>query len=140
MRDRFPLSARVAGSGLLLLALAACSPAARTPVEGPEDRGQPEPQVAPALIKEWESLIAQLGNDDYQKRQSAQKRLLDAGEKCLPLLETNMQHKDPEVRLRVREIRTALKIRGVQGDPSLFAEAMRAVALAVYYRYLPVYQ
>lgn len=51
-----------------------------------------------------EELVRRLGDADFRVRESASQALVRLGHKALPALETGMQHPDPEIRRRCREL------------------------------------
>ena len=55
-------------------------------------------------IKEIKELINDLGNDDWQIRESAQKRIIKIGKDAEPWLKEALDNKDPEVRLRAGKL------------------------------------
>jgi hypothetical protein len=55
-----------------------------------------------------EDLVRQLGDEQFRKRESAQRQLLAAGEAILPILDRLGPQVDPEVQNRLRRIRYAL--------------------------------
>jgi hypothetical protein len=61
-------------------------------------------QLDPKEAEEIKSLIADLGAEDFEKREAAQARLLEFGEKALgPLMEAITTTEDPEIRLRCQQ-------------------------------------
>jgi WD40 repeat protein len=58
--------------------------------------------------KEIDRLIMQLGNDDFQQREAATKRLAEIGEPALAALERAKTSDDPEVRIRVLKVAKAI--------------------------------
>lgn len=59
---------------------------------------QPDPQK---ILETW---IEGLGDPDFENRENASKKLTEAGEKAIPLLEKAKKHPDPEIRHRASEI------------------------------------
>jgi len=57
-------------------------------------------------------LIRDLSNDDFQVRESAEKRLIQIGTMCLPELRKAISANDPEVRRRARSAIDAIRQRG----------------------------
>ncbi len=68
--------------------------------------GQGPPQ--PAWEKQIRSLIEQLGHDDFQRREAAQRALLREGPKILPVLDKLAPPADLEIQVRIRRIRYQL--------------------------------
>src|SRR4051812_46657240 len=72
---------------------------------------QVELAVVPAQAR-WEehvfTLIEQLGDDDFERREAAQRALLREGARVVPLLEKRLDHKDTEVRSRLARVRYEL--------------------------------
>jgi len=73
-----------------------------------DDAGTPiteiEPSETPADEARIAELIEQMGDDRYAVREAAQEKLVALGPESVPALQRHRNHKDPEVRLRVREI------------------------------------
>ncbi|MBI3725308.1 PDZ domain-containing protein [bacterium] len=62
------------------------------------------------VSQEVEKLISDLGNDDYQKRDQAQRKLEGLGRKALPALrKAELESKDAEVRARAHEAIAAIE-------------------------------
>ena len=53
--------------------------------------------VDPQLQRGMEALVKQLGDDDYNTRESAEKRLVEMGRLAIPLLKDALKSPDPEV-------------------------------------------
>jgi hypothetical protein len=69
--------------------------------------GLPYPAVATLtdeLKAEIESLIAQLGNDDYDTREEATQRLIEIGPAAFPFLKTVAESEDADISARARQI------------------------------------
>ncbi|MCZ7645518.1 MAG: hypothetical protein M5U26_09580 [Planctomycetota bacterium] len=64
-------------------------------VMGPADR-----EVAERV----RNLVKQLGADDFQAREDAQKAILEIGKPALPYLKQALNEGDPEIRLRARQV------------------------------------
>ena len=54
----------------------------------------------PALAGEVEDMVKQLGDDSYEKREAAEKRLEEIGEPALPALRAAAESEDAEVRAK----------------------------------------
>src|SRR5437899_6627299 len=50
------------------------------------------------------SLIEQLGDKDFQRREAASRALAALGAEALPALQKNRSHPDPEIRRRLEEL------------------------------------
>ena len=59
--------------------------------------------------KHVQSLVEQLGHDDFQKRETAQRALLEQGDKILPVLDGLGPQTDPEIQIRLRRVRYRLR-------------------------------
>ncbi|MHC4550264.1 MAG: HEAT repeat domain-containing protein [Planctomycetota bacterium] len=59
-----------------------------------------------------DDLVAKLGHDDYEVRESATQQLIDLGEKAVPALEKALQSEDLEVRLRAGRALRAIRGEG----------------------------
>ena len=70
-----------------------CSP-------GPASAAEPD-VPDPEQLKAW---AAQLGDDDFQKREEAQARLAEAGPAAIPYLKEALKHDDLEVRQRAERL------------------------------------
>ncbi|MBM4000212.1 MAG: hypothetical protein FJ297_11880 [Planctomycetes bacterium] len=65
-------------------------------------RGQPMPSGdREAECRQW---VERLGSPSYTERETAAKRIADLGVDAVPILSESMNHKDLEIRLRVREL------------------------------------
>lgn len=64
--------------------------------------------IDPALVEQLDALIAQLGDDDWNKREAAQKKLAQVGGLAKPKLEAALSHKDLEVVWRAERLLAAL--------------------------------
>jgi hypothetical protein len=73
---------------------------------GDVEKFDPKEQASKAEI---EKLIAELGSDDFQTRESASTKLGLIGDAALPYLEKAEKSDDPEVRRRAEDLRTALR-------------------------------
>jgi hypothetical protein len=60
------------------------------------EKNSPAPQIA--------SLIEQLGDKDFQRREAASKALAALGTAALPALQKSRSHPDPEIRRRLEEL------------------------------------
>jgi hypothetical protein len=70
----------------------------------------PTPQIPPALRARIASMIRQLGDSSWQKREVASRELKTLGELArFPLEEARDQTRDPEVERRVKALSTALE-------------------------------
>ena len=69
-----------------------------------------------------EKLIRDLGDDDYEVRESASDRLKLIGEAALPLIDKAFQSKDPEVRRRAEEIKTSIVVAAVARRKDLLSK------------------
>src|SRR5688572_9338157 len=58
----------------------------------------------PTLPAQVDSLTRQLGNDDSDTRDKAERSIIALGPRCLPLLAGGLKHPDPEIRLRANTI------------------------------------
>jgi WD40 repeat protein len=91
---------------LLLSALVLAVSAATLPVlAAPNDPPRPAEQP---LAAEIARLIAQLGDDQFDKREEASKRLVEIGEPALPALRQALDSKDAEVRTRAERLLAAI--------------------------------
>lgn len=59
-------------------------------------------------LKELQTLVAQLGSDDFGKREEASKKLLAAGPVAQSFLKTGLDNPDPEIQRRCRELLRAI--------------------------------
>ncbi|MCI0342460.1 MAG: HEAT repeat domain-containing protein [Planctomycetales bacterium] len=59
-------------------------------------------------MDEPERLVSLLGHPDFRVRENAERRLEALGERALPALRLARDHRDPEVRARVRRLLAAL--------------------------------
>ena len=86
------------GALLLLCLAAAC--------------GEETPAPDPARLREEAApLVARLGDDDFQKREEATKRLRDLGEPVLPFLAESLKKaEDPEIRMRLEELLASIPL------------------------------
>ncbi len=75
-------------------------------------QSDPQSQTKVTLESEVKSLVADLGKSDFQTRERANKRLISLGAKAFPFLQSFRDHKDLEVRTRVRAL-----LEGDQEDP-----------------------
>jgi hypothetical protein len=64
-----------------------------------------------ALEKQVGVLVKQLGDSSHRRREAAQKALIDAGEKILPILDAVSPAQELEVRVRLAKIRERLEPR-----------------------------
>jgi hypothetical protein len=68
------------------------------------DEVKPEP-LDEKTTKRVKELIAQLGNEDFQKRDAAEKGLAELGRKIVPLLTEALEKtSDPEVEFRLAKL------------------------------------
>ena len=58
--------------------------------------------------QEFDKLVKALGSNSYKERESATKKLIQFGTKLIPTLEKLENAKDPEVRMRLREVKENL--------------------------------
>ncbi len=72
----------------------------------PSSKLPPPPviKITPELEKEIKRLIEQLGNDNWQIREQATKKLIEIAEPAIKYLKESENHSDPEVQLRVKLI------------------------------------
>ncbi|MBI4833509.1 MAG: HEAT repeat domain-containing protein [Planctomycetes bacterium] len=76
-----------------------------------------DPKIPDDLIKDIARLIGELGNDDWQTRETATKELIDIGEPVIiPLNETLEKNPDPEVRMRAKFVLSKLKKDNSEGE------------------------
>jgi hypothetical protein len=67
------------------------------------------PPPGPAeYAKRFATLVTQLGDDDFERRQQAERELVALGSAILPLIDRLGTHTDLEVRVRLRRIRLAV--------------------------------
>ena len=69
----------------------------------------------PTLPAQVDSLTRQLGNDDSDTRDKAERSIIALGPRCLPLLAGGLKHPDPEIR------RKAIFWLGQSQDPRAIA-------------------
>ena len=81
---------------LRLLLIGACLGAAGAPSVPAVEDVSGSPEIA--------SLVRQLGAASPQRRQQAERRLLEIGPRCVPALRDARDHRDPEVVARVRSL------------------------------------
>lgn len=62
------------------------------------------PKPAPAAPSEVEKLVADLGADNFETRESADRLLRKVGRPAIPALKKALESRDPEVRARARRI------------------------------------
>src|SRR5438552_2558094 len=67
------------------------------------------PAAEPELAVLVPRLIGQLGDDDYEAREAAGRRLLELGAAALPALDEAGQSPDAEVRRRARELARGIR-------------------------------
>lgn len=65
---------------------------------------QPEALPPADVILGITELIVQLGAESYRDRQNAQDKLIQMGPSIVPILQNHVNHKDPEIRRRLRDI------------------------------------
>ncbi len=79
----------------------------------PETLASPAEPTQNPPEAEWEkrvqSLVQQLGHDDFHRREAAQRALLEQGDKILPALDKLGPQTDPEIQVRLRRIRYRLR-------------------------------
>ncbi|MBN1554019.1 MAG: hypothetical protein JXA11_04685 [Phycisphaerae bacterium] len=65
-----------------------------------------QPNVLPPqeIIQGVAELVVQLGAESYQDRKTAQEKLIQMGPGIAPILKKHLNHKDPEIRQRIRDI------------------------------------
>lgn len=63
----------------------------------------------PDLQSQIETLVAQLGDDEWRQREQAQKELTELGLAAKPKLETALKHKDAEIVFRAEQLLEAIK-------------------------------
>jgi hypothetical protein len=96
---------RRASFTLLALAAAALLSAGARTLPAESKPGLPEAQWE----KHVQSLVEQLGHDEFQRREAAQRALLQEGPKILPVLDKLAPPSDPEIQVRLRRIRYQLQ-------------------------------
>jgi hypothetical protein len=72
-----------------------------------------EPATTQALEQHVRRLVEDLGDPSHRRRETAHKKLIDAGEKILPILDKLAPPQDLEVRVRLARIRERLTRRDV---------------------------
>ncbi|MCA9075715.1 MAG: hypothetical protein KDA93_11825 [Planctomycetaceae bacterium] len=87
-----------------------------------------EPLVVDEATRQAEQLIRQLGAASYELREEAARQLNEMGLDALPALQDAAQHRDLEIRYRVRKLRDSIELIArdrvlieflVTGDPAL---------------------
>jgi hypothetical protein len=63
--------------------------------------------IDPAIMQEIDQLITQLGDDDWNKREAAEKRLRELGLAAKPKLEQAVKNKDLEIVYRAERLMQA---------------------------------
>jgi isopenicillin-N N-acyltransferase like protein len=66
-------------------------------------------QLSENRIKEIKELIQKLGDNDWQIRESAQKRIIEFGKAAEPWLQEALKNKDPEIRIKARQLLDQIK-------------------------------
>src|SRR5262245_15143066 len=81
----------------------------------------------PATPLPWqiEALIKQLGDDDFDRREEASRRLRDAGEAAEAALEKASNSDDAEIKKRARAILADLKLGILPGTPAAVVDLVR---------------
>jgi hypothetical protein len=70
---------------------------------------RPKASAPPDLTAKFERLLHQLGSDSFAERKAATAALVEMGALIRPMLAKHQNSRDPEVRMRVREILGKLK-------------------------------
>jgi hypothetical protein len=109
---------------VLLCGLWACSPGGVAEAHRPAVPAKPlRPLAAPGDAVRIDSLINQLGSEQFAEREAADRELTRYGERALPALRKAARSPDAEVRRRVKELLRAIKAkaeapaRGPDGKP-----------------------
>src|SRR3954454_23845343 len=89
------------------------------------------PTTAPSSPKEIETLIAQLGHDDFKMREEASARLAKIGKLALTPLKQALSSGDPEVQSRAEMRIKRIEQRPVPGGPVDPDEAVVARSLRI---------
>jgi hypothetical protein len=122
---RNPTKRRLTFASALLFTAGVGSPAClatEPPVSKPANTSSEVAAPSPEQIQTW---IKQLGDNDFQKRESAQEELVNAGNSAYFALEALPPSDDPEVRARIERTLTALEDDAVEQLRKLKARVLK---------------
>jgi len=93
----------------LLLALGLVMQPGRSQEAKPARAGEPKADGLDADEVKIDRLIREMGHDEYKVREAATKELQSMGPAIVPVIQKYINHKDPEIAIRVGEIIEAYK-------------------------------